>query len=249
MDIRFFGDLTWFSQKSTKESYGSVVNALKSHIRYISNSKREDLLYTENLEFEKWKKLAEQETKKRWDSRVAGKFVIALPNSFDTETAVKFVKEFVEKEFNVKTYGFAIHRSTGVSGRENLHAHIVLYPVDKNNRKLRIDKKRLSEIQRAYDEYIKRYTGKEPKRNRFEEDRMTKKLRPWHFRAQKFKSDANLVMIHRSMARDLIRQANRIERLYREALQTREREELNNSQEFERQDRQDKPKNPFKPKL
>ena len=178
--IRYFGDIVWFSQKKTAPSYGSVGKALRAHIRYISNEKRDDLIYAEGLDKEKWMRITEEETSKRWDARVAGKVIFALPNELSLEKAKSLIREFVSKEIGPSQFGFALHRPKGVvSGKDNFHAHVLFTARAENGKKLRINPTKLRELQRKWDEYLKRYTGRDPYRA---PQRMRKHIRPFHVR-------------------------------------------------------------------
>ena len=154
---RFFNPISWFSQKSTSGGYKSVWHALKSHIRYIADPKRKDLELAEGLELDKWKAITESEISRRWDARIAGKFFLTLPNELTAEQALQLVKSFVENEIQSANIGIAIHRNKGIlEGKDNLHAHVVFSARRKDGKKVRLNRKDLSELQRKWDEYLTR---------------------------------------------------------------------------------------------
>jgi len=154
---RFFGNVAWFSQRSTSRGYKNVWHALKSHIYYIANEKRKDLELAEGLELDKWKAITDSEVAKRWDARIAGKFFLTLPNELTAEQALQLVKSFVENEIQSANIGIAIHRNKGIlEGKDNLHAHVVFSARRKDGKKVRLNRKDLSELQRKWDEYLTR---------------------------------------------------------------------------------------------
>ena len=186
------------------------------HIRYIANEKRDDLLYAEGLDQKKWKEIADNETSRRWDSRVAGKVTFALPNELGTEEAKSFIREFIENEIGAQNYGFALHRPKGVvSGKDNFHAHVVFSARGKDGKKLRINRRKLSEFQKKWDQYLERYTGLKPFKVT---PRIAKKIRPYHVRPESELYDERAVKYLR-VRREFIA-------LYFEAL----KEELESSQ-------------------
>lgn len=155
---RHFGDIRWFSERSTSDGYRDVKHALYAHIRYIARE-REDLVHKEGLDWETWKQLSEQELGKRWDSRIAGKFCLALPNELSKEEAVKLIRGFVEQELKPFYYGFALHcsESSIEDGKRNFHAHIVFSARADDGRKLRLSRNHLRALQRKWDEHLHRY--------------------------------------------------------------------------------------------
>lgn len=212
---RYFGDISWFSQRSTKPSYGSVTKALKAHIKYIANPNRKDLVYAENLNMDYWLDIAQKEINKRWDSRIAGKVIVALPNEMGVEEGVRLIKEFFMKEVGTSDLGIAVHDSVGVvSGERNLHAHIVFSARDKEGKKLRLNPTKLREIQRKWDEYLNR-SGYSPDRCPV---KMKKKIRPYHVRPDSALYDLRAVEYLRTRRRvwTLSVEAFQLERKYQE---------------------------------
>ena len=209
---RYFGDITWFSQRSTKASYGTVQKALRAHIRYIANPQRPDLVYSENLDMEYWTRKAEEEVSKRWDSRVAGKVIMALPNQMKLEDGVRLIKEFFQKEVGTSELGIAIHDSVGVvSGERNLHAHIVFSARGPDGKKLRLNPRKLGELQRKWDEYLSR-NGYTPEKCPIP---MRKKIRPYHVRPDSAIYDPRAVEYLRTRRRVwvLIKEAVELEKM------------------------------------
>jgi len=214
--IRYFGDIGWFSQRKTSPSYGSVGKALSAHIRYIANDKRPDLIYSEGLSKEEWQKVVEEETSKRWDARVAGKVIFALPNDLSLEQAKSLIREFVSREIGPSQFGFALHKPKGVvSGKDNLHAHVLFSARGKDGKKLRLNPSRLRELQKKWDEYLKRYTGNDPYRA---PQRMRKLIRPYHVRPDSALFDPRAVEYIRTRRRVwvLIKEAVELEKAEKE---------------------------------
>jgi len=74
--IHYISDFTYFSGKKVSGKYGNVITALRKHIEYIG--RKAENIFTFNLNVNEWIKKAKSEIQKRWDSRVALKFVMAL---------------------------------------------------------------------------------------------------------------------------------------------------------------------------
>ena len=146
----------WFSGRNKANSYKSVYDALKAHLKYICNEKRDDLVLVYNDDLEKWKEIAEFELSKRWDSRIACKFFMTLPNSLSNEEALDLVKAFVENEIKPEFFTIAIHRGLGcIENKENLHAHVVFSSRDINKKKIYFNKNQLYNLRRKWEEYLK----------------------------------------------------------------------------------------------
>jgi hypothetical protein len=143
----YVGNIGWFSARSTSKSYKSVTHAIKAHIKYLTNEKREDLRLHEGLEIEFWQRLAEEETQKRWDARIAGKLILTLPNDLSDDEAFEIVKKFIDEQLNPLHIGIAIHRNAGtISGKENLHAHILFSARKKDGKKMRLGREDLRKL-------------------------------------------------------------------------------------------------------
>jgi len=147
--IHQIAGFNWFSERKTLNSaYRNVLEALSHHIAYVKN-KASAILGDTSLLFEK----AKQELSKRWDSRIALKFFIAVPKDWLNTPrkalllTTKFVADFFDlPEENV----FAFFHSNA----QNPHVHFVIFPRLKNGRKLDINRKKLSEFHKAWDELL-----------------------------------------------------------------------------------------------
>ena len=156
--IHYISDFTYFSGKKVSGKYGNVLNALKEHIKYIG--RKAENVFTFNLDLKDWIGKAKSEIRKRWDSRVALKFVMALPletNSENVNDVAQILQEFIAERLNVKkeNISIAIHLHKGISGNYNPHAHILVYPRDKDGKKLRLNKKDLSEFHRQWQKKLR----------------------------------------------------------------------------------------------
>jgi len=146
--IKQIGDFVWFSPQSTKPSYGSVVKALKSHIRYIT-SKAKAVVGNAGAILRK----AEEELARRKNSRVALKFYMAVPNDWSEEKAINVVKSFVKEQLNIPEENLllAFHDQAG-----NKHIHIIIFPRTAENKKLRINRVDLQNFHRAWEDLLVR---------------------------------------------------------------------------------------------
>ena len=75
--IHYVSKFTYFSGKKVSEKYGNILNVMDAHINYIARN--DENVYTFNLDKDKWVSRVKDEVKRRWDSRVALKFNMALP--------------------------------------------------------------------------------------------------------------------------------------------------------------------------
>jgi len=156
--IHYVSDFVYFSGRKVSTKYGSVIEALRSHIKYISRKAKG--VKTFNLNINDWVERAKNEIVKRWDSRVALKFVMALPlevNEQNSKDVGLLIETFIAETFNVdpKHIGIAIHLHKGVSGNYNPHAHILIFPRTKDGKKLRLNRKDLSEFHRKWEQVLK----------------------------------------------------------------------------------------------
>jgi len=69
----------------------------------------------------------------------------------------KMLQDFIAKELNInpENISIAIHLHKGISGNYNPHAHILVYPRDRNGKKLRLNRKDLSNFHRKWQEKLK----------------------------------------------------------------------------------------------
>ena len=156
--IHYISDFTYFSGRKVSSKYNNVLEVLEAHIGYIGRKAKN--IFTFNLNLETWLERAKREIRKRWDSRVALKFVMALPletKPENVEEVARDLQKFIAENLNVPTenVSIAIHLHKGISGNYNPHAHILVYPRDKSGYKLRLDSKDLSEFHRRWQERLK----------------------------------------------------------------------------------------------
>ena len=156
--IHYISDFTYFSGKKVSGKYGNVVNAIREHIMYIG--RKAEGVFTFNLDINEWIEKAKSEIRKRWDSRVALKFVMALPlevNEENVESVADAVQEFIAEKLNVekKNISIAVHLHKGISGNYNPHAHILVYPRNREGKKLRLNRKDLSEFHREWQKVLR----------------------------------------------------------------------------------------------
>jgi len=145
--IHAIGDFGWFSQRKTAPSYSSVFSALKAHYRYIRS--KASAFWNDNFKALLLK--AEREVAKRWDSRVALKFWVAVPKDWGEEEALKRVVAFVSEQLNLPLENISayFHPHPG-----NPHIHLLIYPRDKNGKKLEITPSKLKAFHKAWDNYL-----------------------------------------------------------------------------------------------
>jgi len=157
--IHYISDFTFFSGRNTGGKYSSVIDALRSHFNYIGRN--QEGVFRFNFDVKGFIEKAKEEIKKRWDSRVALKFVIALPLSVSKDNVEEWgkkVQEFVAENLNVPTEYVAvcIHLHQSKSGVYNPHAHIVVYPRNREGKKLRLKRKDLSDFHRRWQEFLRK---------------------------------------------------------------------------------------------
>jgi len=155
---RFVSSFTWFSGKSKSPSYRNAFDALKAHLKYISNDKREDLELIYNNDIEKWKELTELELNRRWDARFACKFFLTLPNDLTAEEALTLIKKLIDEEIQANFYTIAIHRNKSlIEQKDNLHAHIVFSSRTKNGKRIKFNRQDLSRIHKRWNQILYEY--------------------------------------------------------------------------------------------
>jgi len=190
LTIHQIGDFGWFSERKTaKSQYANVISALKSHIRYVE-SKATAVFNSASQILAK----AKAELRKRWDSRVALKFWIAVPKDWNEKKAFEIVLPFISKQLDIPLENISAFYH---AHPDNPHIHILAYPRDSKGRKLRLDKKKLSEFHRAWDRLLQEL-GYEIKR---------------------YKNDAELSLPN--IPRWLIEKDNELKHLYREFISLR----------------------------
>jgi len=175
--------LGWFSPGKTPPSYKKVHNAIKAHINYIANPNRRDLLFTYNLEINKWLAIADKELSKRKNATTTGKLLVTLPNILKNkpEEIANFVKKLMDY-INVDNYGYAVHCSqNAVSNKENLHVHIVFDPRNRDGKKVRIRSKELNQLHRFYLSIYYSYLGPKYQIKLKNVLKLPKRMRPFHF--------------------------------------------------------------------
>lgn len=145
--IHQIGDFGWFSERKTAGSqYSSVISALKAHIRYLESKATAVFNSASNILAK-----AKVELKKRWDSRVALKFWIAIPKDWNEDKAFKIVLPFVSEQLKVPLENISAFYHAHPN---NPHIHLLIYPRDVRGRKLRIGRRELSEFHRAWDNLL-----------------------------------------------------------------------------------------------
>jgi len=147
LTIHQIGDFGWFSERKTASSqYSSVISALKAHIRYVESKATAVFNSASNILAK-----AKEELKKRWDSRIALKFWIAVPKDWNENKAFEIVLPFVSEQLGVPLENISAFYHAHPN---NPHIHLLIYPRDVKGRKLRLDKKELSEFHRAWDKLL-----------------------------------------------------------------------------------------------
>lgn len=156
--IHYVGDITYFSARSTTGKYQTVEQALRAHRRYISRGGRDENVTPIWTQGDKvWE--GRVKNRKRWDSRVGGKFVIALPNALEEQDElVAYVEELLEKiahtwnlpRNHIEAY---IHTHAGITAERNNHVHILFYPYTLDGKALRLSPKDLSTLHKLVDEH------------------------------------------------------------------------------------------------
>lgn len=144
--IHQISDFIWFSERKTSGKYGNVISALNSHIKYIEN-KATAVFNSATKILAK----AKEELQRRWDSRVALKFFIAVPKDWSEKEALDIAVNFVAQQLNIplKNILACYHEHP-----RNPHIHFVVYPRDAKGRKLRINRKELKEFHKAWDQLL-----------------------------------------------------------------------------------------------
>jgi len=144
--IKQVGSFLWFSPRATKPSYGSVIKALKHHIRYITR-KATATAGDYNLILSK----AKEEVEKYTNPRVGLKFYIAVPNDWDAEKALTTVGNFVKQQFDVpeENIFLAFHDDA-----KNKHVHVLIFPRNREGKKLRIGRSELRSFHKAWEDLL-----------------------------------------------------------------------------------------------
>ena len=144
--IHYIGDITYIKDEGH----------LKEVMNYITrNFQLGRSLTTLNKEKrDVWIQRAKDEKAIRKDSQIALRFHLSLPNDKrdDTEFRKKVVKKLIEM-FNIPSnhIDVAFH----LDSENNYHMHILIYPRDKNGKKLRLKKNDLRKIHNEWDNFLK----------------------------------------------------------------------------------------------
>jgi len=163
----FISDLQWASERNrkSKSKYYSAFSYFKAHLKYITRNN----CLTYNLNISNWLEKARKYQEKRWDARIFGKIVFALPNNLTEMQAAEFLQKFLlqflipirkkgKKEYvklNPDDFGFAIHAT-----RHNLHAHVIFAPKI-NGYSINFTKTDLRQLHKKWKEYLLKH-GYEP---------------------------------------------------------------------------------------
>lgn len=177
MAIHYISSLEWFSSKRSSSKYAGVVDALVAHIRYISDERKkkgkEHGVHTADLDAGIWRERCDALVAGNRRARVAAKTCFALPVGIDGPAGAALVKEFFStceifhEQFTVagKRYterctlppeniGVAVHNGTGISGHENPHAHIVIFPRSARGRSLDVQRRDLSRLHQSWRDFL-----------------------------------------------------------------------------------------------
>ena len=139
--------MKWFSAGNTAPSYqGNVFRSVKAHMDYLLNHDVEVSSFEKQDEKQILDELKQYQT--RYDARVAGKFFMSLPNSFDLKQIQQFITKVLPEPVS---FEYVVHSSVNKDGQENLHVHVILHPVNQETgKKLRWGKKELSQLHKNY---------------------------------------------------------------------------------------------------
>lgn len=146
LTVKQIGDFIWFSSKPKQSKYASVLEAVKSHYKYIS-SKAEALIG----DFNKFMEKAKAELNRLSNARIGLKFYIATPRDWDSQTAIEKVKKFILAKFNIPEENLilAFHNHP-----ENPHIHALIFPQTADGKKLRIQPKDLKDFHDSWGELL-----------------------------------------------------------------------------------------------
>lgn len=139
--------MKWFSAGNTAPSYqGNVFRSVKAHMDYLLNHDVEVSSFEKQDEKQILDELKQYQT--RYDARVAGKFFMSLPNSFNLKQIQQFITKVLPEPVS---FEYVVHSSVNKDGQENLHVHVILHPVNQETgKKLRWGKKELSQLHKNY---------------------------------------------------------------------------------------------------
>lgn len=147
-----------FVSGSAKGRYASGLDALQEHFEYIFR-KGETTATAEQLNG--FLDFAKEKIKKRKDSRIAVKLMLALPNdlqSFDTERrlsiAQSMIGNFVERALGISRQDmvFVLHNDAG-----NLHAHVVCKAQRKDGKPVKYAPHELKAMHRTWNEILQEW--------------------------------------------------------------------------------------------
>jgi hypothetical protein len=145
--IHYIGDISYIKDEGH----------LKEVMNYITrNFQLGRSLTTLNKEKrDVWIQRAKDEKAIRKDSQIALRFHLSLPNDKrdDIEFRNKVIKKLIEM-FNIPSHHIDV--AFHLDSKENYHMHVLIYPRDKNGKKLRLKKNDLRKIHNEWDNFLKR---------------------------------------------------------------------------------------------
>ncbi|MEO0304546.1 MAG: MobA/MobL family protein [candidate division WOR-3 bacterium] len=127
--------------------------AMKDHLKYILKNATSTLGSQENI-LETAKKIDT-----RVDARVALKLCIAVPNDGTPQLWLPKVRDFLSRSLDIPQDNFflALHTTHKLGkelGTTNHHIHIIANTITRQNKKIRLNKKDLSDIHKAWDNLL-----------------------------------------------------------------------------------------------
>ncbi len=134
-------------------SYISDEQSLKRHIKQLMNANKQPIHTFWDDKMDTWIKRAKIEKAKRYDARIAMKFILALPNDkIDDIDFYNRISAFLVEFFHVPVeyVDFAVHKDNP----NNLHMHVLIYPRGLNGKKLRLKKSDLSNFHKSWDFFL-----------------------------------------------------------------------------------------------
>jgi len=143
-----------YDQAVVKVGYLSGRRAVMNHASYIS---RKNELLLEAFEGSKSLELHDKEDMDqvvsvwadRFDNRKRSRdvatIILSTPEGTNTDSALQSAKEFASEEFSEHEYMLALHTDT-----QNPHVHLMVEMRDRNDRKLRLEKKDLKRLRETF---------------------------------------------------------------------------------------------------
>lgn len=156
----YISDVRWFGRKYTAAHFATPIKALREQIRYISRdgkySKLSMPVYMENLDQDMWYQTARAELLRRKDAKLAGRFILALPNDMVPETAAGMIKRYWADTVGTDV-GMAIHDDESITGKRNKHAHVIFALRKADGKKIDLNRNDLKRIHANWRKILKEY--------------------------------------------------------------------------------------------